>query len=449
MRGAGSVLDSSGRPRYFGPYSAIVADAEDPESLYRLRLFVPDLLGDEITDWARARIPLAGGFDDTGITPRVQIGDRVWCEFEQGDLDKPVWTGFQYFTKRVPPKACCGADATAAPHKGIDATPTPLGVQQEPPNPAGPAYGQSTVLRTREKSLIEIDGTSGAERIHIFHGPTGAFFEIHPDGALVLKTQGKTYRVSEQVDVVHAKADRHVSVEGASTHRVGLDETNENLGNLTETVAGDETRTVQGNEVRTVQGNETDGIAGNRDAIIMGYEAKTIGGDKTELSANRTEVIGGTKTVQAGGAINQTAGGVVGLTSGGLMALTSGGILSLVCPGMVLQSSGLVQSLVVGGRIETCVGAVVQTQVGAVVLNLTGGWLMNLLLGQFIVQALLPDSIFLGDPSDLLYLIRDNFFDAFLLHTHTCPSGGGESAPPTGWVSTQKPTYVTKTVKAS
>lgn len=38
--------------RFYGIYSAIIADAEDPDELGRVKLIIPQVLGDNITEWA-------------------------------------------------------------------------------------------------------------------------------------------------------------------------------------------------------------------------------------------------------------------------------------------------------------------------------------------------------------------------------------------------------------
>jgi len=78
--------------RYWGKYRGFVADNADPQGLGRLRLRVPAILGDEMTDWALPCLPF-GGLPDQGLFTVPEAGARVWVEFENGDLDHPIWTG--------------------------------------------------------------------------------------------------------------------------------------------------------------------------------------------------------------------------------------------------------------------------------------------------------------------------------------------------------------------
>lgn len=79
--------------QHHGKYRGFVVDNEDPEDLGRLKVKVPSLLGNEVvTGWALPCLPY-GGAADQGMLfiPEVEAG--VWIEFEEGDLEFPVWVG--------------------------------------------------------------------------------------------------------------------------------------------------------------------------------------------------------------------------------------------------------------------------------------------------------------------------------------------------------------------
>lgn len=79
--------------RYYGKYRAFVVDNADPEQLGRLKLTVPSVLGDAVvTGWAMPCVPY-GGAENQGMlfVPDVEAG--VWIEFEEGDLEFPIWVG--------------------------------------------------------------------------------------------------------------------------------------------------------------------------------------------------------------------------------------------------------------------------------------------------------------------------------------------------------------------
>lgn len=79
--------------RYYGKYRGFVVDNDDPEQLGRLKLTVPSVLGDAVvTGWAMPCAPY-GGAEGQGtlFVPDVDAG--VWVEFEEGDLEFPIWVG--------------------------------------------------------------------------------------------------------------------------------------------------------------------------------------------------------------------------------------------------------------------------------------------------------------------------------------------------------------------
>lgn len=79
--------------RFYGKYRGFVVENDDPEQLGRLRLQVPSVLGSEVvTGWAVPCVPYGGMMDQGWLSiPELEAG--VWVEFEEGDLEFPVWVG--------------------------------------------------------------------------------------------------------------------------------------------------------------------------------------------------------------------------------------------------------------------------------------------------------------------------------------------------------------------
>lgn len=68
--------------RFFGIYRGVVADNIDPLNQGRIRVFVPQILGEAATGWAWALLQTS-----------VEVGDQVWVTFEGGDPNFPLWLG--------------------------------------------------------------------------------------------------------------------------------------------------------------------------------------------------------------------------------------------------------------------------------------------------------------------------------------------------------------------
>jgi uncharacterized protein involved in type VI secretion and phage assembly len=84
----------SPRRQYFGKYRGTVINNVDPMQSGRLLVQVPDVLGLATSSWAMGSFPVTG--KQMGFWAIPQIGTGVWVEFEQGDVDHPIWTGCWY-----------------------------------------------------------------------------------------------------------------------------------------------------------------------------------------------------------------------------------------------------------------------------------------------------------------------------------------------------------------
>lgn len=79
---------------YYGKYRAIVVDINDPEKRGRIKVICPEVLGQQISNWALPCLP-----PSTFIVP--DKGSLVWVEFEGGKKDSPIWTGLFYTREQV------------------------------------------------------------------------------------------------------------------------------------------------------------------------------------------------------------------------------------------------------------------------------------------------------------------------------------------------------------
>jgi len=160
--------------RRFGKYRGFVLDNADPDQAGRLQLRIPSVLGSEATDWALPCVPFAGpGY---GYFAIPDPGAMVWVEFEEGDIDRPIWTG---------------------------------GTWQHPdqlPEGAAQTEPRSRLWRTPGGHQLRFDDEPGEERCRLSH-VGGAELTLEPEGAtrltdpggatLVLDSQGGEVRLED------------------------------------------------------------------------------------------------------------------------------------------------------------------------------------------------------------------------------------------------------------
>lgn len=78
--------------RYPGKFPAIVADNDDPKSLSRVRVTVPEVFGDTQTGWCLPCSPYAGS--GVGFAAVPPTGSLVFVEWPAGDTTRtPIWSG--------------------------------------------------------------------------------------------------------------------------------------------------------------------------------------------------------------------------------------------------------------------------------------------------------------------------------------------------------------------
>jgi type VI secretion system (T6SS) baseplate-like injector VgrG len=97
-----SYENSGATNRMYGKYQGTVMNNLDPQSLGRLQAFVPRVLGEIPTGWAKPCVPYSG--PTSGFFSVPPIGAGVWIEFEAGDVSQPIWTGCYWGTAELPMK---------------------------------------------------------------------------------------------------------------------------------------------------------------------------------------------------------------------------------------------------------------------------------------------------------------------------------------------------------
>jgi len=81
------IQDFYGNRRFYGIYRGVVIDDNDPLGQRRLKLKIPQVLHDNVSEWAWEK-------ESSGIKRYVpEINQAVWAMFEGGDPSYPVWIG--------------------------------------------------------------------------------------------------------------------------------------------------------------------------------------------------------------------------------------------------------------------------------------------------------------------------------------------------------------------
>ncbi len=152
----------SSATKYYGKYRGTVVQNVDPEQRGRIQAIVPDVSNVVPTTWASACVPLAGKSMGTYVVP--QVGSGVWIEYEQGDVDYPIWTGcFWGMAAEVPALALAG-------------------------NPVSP----SIVLQTGLQNSIVLSDVPGPTGGIMLKSSTGAMIMVNDIGITISNGKGAT-----------------------------------------------------------------------------------------------------------------------------------------------------------------------------------------------------------------------------------------------------------------
>ncbi len=171
--------------RFFGKYRGLVVDNADPELLGRLKVRVPSVLGNEVvTGWALPCLPY-GGDADQGMLFIPEVGAGVWVEFEEGDLEFPVWVG-TFWSKP-------GGESELPTPAAADAV-------QDPPT--------CKIIKTKKGHTIQLEDADGEEKILIKH-KDDSFISIDKDGTVIVGNQNGSSLVLNAKDENVVLVDQH------------------------------------------------------------------------------------------------------------------------------------------------------------------------------------------------------------------------------------------------
>lgn len=166
--------------RFYGKYRGFVVDNVDPEQLGRLKIQVPSVLGTEVvTGWAMPCLPY-GGEANQGFFFIPDIGAGVWVEFEEGDLEFPIWTGTFWSKPGGESEVPTTNDA-----KGADE-----GSVQDPPT--------RKIIKTQKGHTIQLEDADGDEMILIAEATNGNRITMDREGITIMDTNDNTVTMDAQ-----------------------------------------------------------------------------------------------------------------------------------------------------------------------------------------------------------------------------------------------------------
>jgi len=174
--------------RFYGKYRGIVVDNQDPVKLGRLKLNVPSVLGsDVVTGWATPCAPY-GGAADVGFLFIPDVGAGVWAEFEEGDLEFPIWSGAFWSQPN---------STTEIPKPNQDSDGSEKSDVQDPPT--------SKIIKTAKGHTLQFEDADGAEMILLREGAKGHFLTMDANGITVTDANNNSIQfTSEGITITDA-----------------------------------------------------------------------------------------------------------------------------------------------------------------------------------------------------------------------------------------------------
>jgi uncharacterized protein involved in type VI secretion and phage assembly len=161
---------------FYGKYRATVLDNVDPMQTGRILVLCPSVLGETPSSWAMPCFPVAGPQMGTFWLP--QVGAGVWIEFEQGDVDFPIWSG------------CWFGSAAEIPALAL----------------ASPPGVSNFVIQTEGQNTIMISDVPGPTGGILLKTTSGAMISISDSGITISNGLGATIEMTGPTVNINAGA---------------------------------------------------------------------------------------------------------------------------------------------------------------------------------------------------------------------------------------------------
>lgn len=282
-------------------YRGVIEDNKDPEFLgrYRVRIFgiVSGNKGGfetaktEELPWAECIGSTSFGLiGQTGVSSIMHQGTWVYCILQDDNPNFPIILGTVTGIAKLDQDGFGDPDGKFPQTQGAD-----LGFI------SGEKYNFNQVIKTQCGHIIELDDSSGDERIHVFH-TTGTYMLIDHNGDIwVNGVRDATYTIARDVKweigrdlSVHVgrnadyiiDGNRTEHVKGTSGYTIDGDRTERDNSNSTFTIQGDLSTTVNQNATYNISGNRSETIGGSSSINIGGKLTETIGGGGTFSTSN-------------------------------------------------------------------------------------------------------------------------------------------------------------------
>jgi len=153
--------------RVFGKYRGFVVDNADPEKRGRLKIKVPSVLGDEtVTGWAMPCVPY-GGDANQGFLFIPEVDAGVWVEFEEGNLELPIWVGTFWSAPGRVSELPKPNDAEGAEESDIQGPPT------------------RKIIKTLKGHTIQFEDKDGEEMVTVVEAQNKNVITMNKDGIKV------------------------------------------------------------------------------------------------------------------------------------------------------------------------------------------------------------------------------------------------------------------------
>ena len=196
--------DDSVESKYWGKYKAFVRRNNDPDNRGRIRVHCPQIMGkvdgeSRWLGWAEPCFPWMGGLTTGEFGPPLTREEQinafgsewygVWIEFENGQIDFPIWVGtFVIAPLNTDDRALkLGVSAgDGSVGGGIIGTDLPDGSDDDAINPPGFEPDREVRLRTQIGQDIVIGSEGGG---FIIIGPSGVHIvgtAVSINGATIL-----------------------------------------------------------------------------------------------------------------------------------------------------------------------------------------------------------------------------------------------------------------------